>query len=254
MSKFNKIKLNIYKYLKRISLIAFSILFLAVSIPSLVSAQTASDVPTTNVTGTAIPLPVTPLEVAVGDVNVRELEAQGIIERAEIFWNEWIRRVTVRNDDQTAKRTYKTGLHFVLNTVAFDLATWIASGGEGQQPAFVTEGWGQYLLDVGDAASGHFIEALGGTNWIEGFNVCEPNLQLKINIGLGLGELQRPSAERSGLKNRCTIKRAIRNWDTFLNSEDFLVDFQTEFSPEQNDIIVAFTNFDLLQWCRLNSE
>ena len=34
--------------------------------------------------------------------------------------------------------------------IAYDLAVYIGSGGQGQQPLFVTKGLGEYLKDVGD--------------------------------------------------------------------------------------------------------
>jgi len=51
-----------------------------------------------------------------------------------------------------------------LNKFAYDAATKLGSGGEGQQPMFVTEGWGQYLEQMGDEAAGQFIEQ-AVNNW-----------------------------------------------------------------------------------------
>ena len=41
-----------------------------------------------------------------------------------------------------------------LNKVAYDTATWLGSGGTGQKPLFITEGWGEYLSNIGDQAVG----------------------------------------------------------------------------------------------------
>ncbi|MDP3836510.1 MAG: hypothetical protein Q8Q67_00120 [bacterium] len=51
-----------------------------------------------------------------------------------------------------------------LNKIAFDTATWIGSGNEGQKPLFVTQGWGDYLAQIGDEAAGEFIEG-AVKNW-----------------------------------------------------------------------------------------
>ncbi|PKM88268.1 hypothetical protein CVU83_02000, partial [Candidatus Falkowbacteria bacterium HGW-Falkowbacteria-2] len=51
-----------------------------------------------------------------------------------------------------------------LNKIAFDTATWIGSGNEGQKPLFVTKGWGDYLSQIGDEAAGQFIEG-AVANW-----------------------------------------------------------------------------------------
>lgn len=52
---------------------------------------------------------------------------------------------------------YKSGLQHFLNRVAYDTATYVASGGEGQKPAFITKGWGPYLDEVKDEALGVFF-------------------------------------------------------------------------------------------------
>ena len=36
---------------------------------------------------------------------------------------------------------FKNAVGYFLNTVAYDTATWLASGGEGQQPMWETKGW-----------------------------------------------------------------------------------------------------------------
>lgn len=53
---------------------------------------------------------------------------------------------------------FKTALIHFYRTLATDVATWMASGGKGQQPMFITQGWGAYLTDVADSAAGEFIE------------------------------------------------------------------------------------------------
>lgn len=45
-----------------------------------------------------------------------------------------------------------------LNKIAYDTATWLGSGQEGQKPMFVTQDWGDYLAQIGDEAAGEFIE------------------------------------------------------------------------------------------------
>ncbi len=53
---------------------------------------------------------------------------------------------------------YKNAASYFANQVAYDTAVWLGSGGNGQQPLFVTEGWGSYLKNVGDAAAGEFLD------------------------------------------------------------------------------------------------
>ena len=55
---------------------------------------------------------------------------------------------------------YKSGLQYFLNKVAYDTANYLATGGEGGKPAFITKGWNSYLFGeggVGDEALGEFL-------------------------------------------------------------------------------------------------
>lgn len=59
---------------------------------------------------------------------------------------------------------FQTAVRSALNKIAYDTATWIGSGASGQKPLFVTEGWGNYLADIGDEAAGQFLET-AVSNW-----------------------------------------------------------------------------------------
>lgn len=54
---------------------------------------------------------------------------------------------------------YQSTLRMALNKIAYDTATWLGSGKEGQKPLWVEKDWGTYLLSVGDSAAGTFIES-----------------------------------------------------------------------------------------------
>lgn len=54
--------------------------------------------------------------------------------------------------------SFQTVVRTALNKIAYDTATYLGSGNNGQKPLFITEGWGSYLANVGDAAAGQFIE------------------------------------------------------------------------------------------------
>lgn len=124
----------------------------------------------------------------------------------------------------------------LLNTWAYDLASWLASGGEGQGAMFYTEGWGEYLKDTFDAAGGQFVESLG-KNWLD-FDVCEPSsLSIKMRIGLGIAETNRPT------QPDCTITELVGNWDNFVNDPNFLDKFSYVFEPEYNDIGISISMF-----------
>ncbi len=123
-----------------------------------------------------------------------------------------------------------------LREIAYDTATWIGSGGKGQKPLFITEGWGTYLTNVADDAGGKFIETLGKQGAFgQKFNLCEPDLQVKIRIGLGLVQYQRPTPPA------CTFSKMVKNWQKELQSGDFLNKFQDMFNPSSNDLGIALT-------------
>ncbi|HLC90050.1 MAG TPA: hypothetical protein VJG65_03755, partial [Patescibacteria group bacterium] len=124
-----------------------------------------------------------------------------------------------------------------LNTMAYDTATWLASGDKGQKPLFYTEGWGEYLKDLADGAAGNFVERLGG-NWLN-LNVCNPSSpNLKRQIGLGLAKIKRPR------QPDCSVTEMIHNWDEAIDDPDFLPKFSEIFDPYRNDIGIAFSIFD----------
>ncbi|MDD2807426.1 MAG: carbohydrate binding domain-containing protein [Patescibacteria group bacterium] len=128
-------------------------------------------------------------------------------------------------------------LNAMINSFAYDVATWLASGGKGQQPMFFNQGWGEYMKSLVDDAAGNFIESLAG-NWLD-FNVCEPiNPSLKISIGLGLSDLQRPR------KPQCSLSDMVHNWSSLINDKNFLNRFDVIYDPDQNDIGIAFSIFN----------
>jgi len=59
---------------------------------------------------------------------------------------------------------YKNALSHFLNTIAKDTAVWIASGGKGAKPLFITEGWGSYLGKASGEALGVFMNDLFNVN------------------------------------------------------------------------------------------
>src|SRR5680860_1578224 len=47
-----------------------------------------------------------------------------------------------------ASLAFQQTLRSALNKMAYDTANWIGSGGEGQKPLFITQGWGDYMLSL----------------------------------------------------------------------------------------------------------
>ena len=154
------------------------------------------------------------------------------------FWRTWLenRDFSWKTLENAVYIAGKKALHYLLNTMAYDIATWLASGDEGQKPMFFTEGWGEYLLGLADAAGGEFLESLS-SDWGLKFNICDPKFDLKLRIGLGLGEIDRPK------KPECTITELVNNWSKLASDKNFLDKFDDIFDPEKNDVGIAITMF-----------
>ena len=131
---------------------------------------------------------------------------------------------------------YKAALGNFLNQFAYDTATYLATGDEGQKPMFITEGWGAYLSNTADTAAGYFIQELGqqGFGGMK-YNLCEPDFGVKLKIVLGLQRWHKPKPPA------CTFTEMIDNWEEELKDPDFLSKFQDMFNPWSNDLGIALS-------------
>lgn len=127
---------------------------------------------------------------------------------------------------------YQKTLSQALNIIAYDTATWLGTGGKGQKPLFITEGWGEYLSDVADDAVGSTIERIG-KEW--DFDLCAPDAVLKGRIGLGLVSQYRPA------RPACTFSEMKKDWEEELSRPDFLSRFQDMFNPVSNDLGISLS-------------
>ena len=138
---------------------------------------------------------------------------------------------------------FQTTITNALKRVAYDTAAWIGSGDNGQKPLFLTGEPGKYLGDLADAAAGDFIDAFAAETNI---NFCQPNLDVKIKIGLGLnaraGRIPSPS---------CKASTMFKAWKTDINakyaamtSPTFLKDMSSMFSVGGSDISLALDVMD----------
>lgn len=80
---------------------------------------------------------------------------------------------------------FQTAVRSALNKVAHDTANWIGSGDRGQQPMFVTQGWGDYIRQIGDEAAGEFLEQAvanwQNSNWESDAKGSRLNEQCKLS-------------------------------------------------------------------------
>ena len=132
----------------------------------------------------------------------------------------------------------KLVLSAIFKQIAYDTATWIGSGGKGQQPLFITEGVGRYLENTGDAALGMFIDNLSKRY---GVSICEPEFGLKILIPGYLGA-------RPRMNVRCKFTKIMENWEEAskaIADGTFFTEYNSYYRPGGNNIsslIVLKTN------------
>lgn len=170
----------------------------------------------------------------VNAIQTQDQAAKQAIDRNTAATKEGVTNDQARYADYMANlklgsRLFQTTLRTALNTLAFDMANWVASGASGQEAAFERRSLGRVFSDSLDAAAGEFLSTLG-TEKFAGFNMCNPQLlDLHIKIGLGLTQYQRPTPQ-------CTFSELRNNWEREIQSLDFLANFQSYFEISANDV------------------
>lgn len=155
-----------------------------------------------------------------------------------------------------ASLAFQQTLRSALNTMAYDTANWIGSGGEGQKPLFVTQDWGSYMAQIGDEAAGTFLENFTA-NWSatreDGtgmtMNFCQPSsIDVKLRIALGLSNQYRPRGPN------CTATEMIGNWTSAAKKladykdPNFLNKFVNVFDPVSSDLGIYWqASTDMMQ-------
>ncbi|MDP3043236.1 MAG: hypothetical protein Q8N21_02450 [bacterium] len=156
--------------------------------------------------------------------------------KEDTFWDYFTLEKGIDAAWKSAAVAFKKMLANFLNQLAFDTATYLASGDKGQKPMFITDDWGKYLKNTADDAAGFFIEDLGRQGAFGAkFNICEPDLKVKLLITSGL------KSSYTKYKPACTFSKMKQNWDKALKEADFLVNFQNMFNPAENDLGQALT-------------
>lgn len=105
-----------------------------------------------------------------------------------------------------------------LNTMAYDIATQLASGGPGGKPLFRVKSMKDTLRKAGEAAGGEFIGALTEQGFDDlGINLCNPSVSLKLSFTLSLiDSVAIPKTNSSGRPNPlCEWRNIVREWGNF---------------------------------------
>ncbi|MFA6422273.1 MAG: hypothetical protein WCV92_02660 [Candidatus Buchananbacteria bacterium] len=122
---------------------------------------------------------------------------------------------------------FKSSLSIFSKTLARDTATWIASGGKGQKPLFITEGWGAYLQDTADKALGDFLDQIGQ---MYGQDLCRPSLNVRLVIEASIKDGGRVP------QVRCSFSTMMTNWNSAVKRADFSIQYTNSFQAGENDI------------------
>jgi len=176
-----------------------------------------------------------PLNINVSDQKATLTAKKGFLGRTLDQIKSWGKDLTKEKLKIAGDIAWKAALKNFLNNLAYDTATYLATGDKGQMPMFQTQGWGGYLQNAADNAAGTFIEELGKNMGASKFNLCSPNFNVLLRINLGLVQSVRPK------KPVCTFSQMTKNWETALKDKNFLPKFQDMFNPWSNDLGMALT-------------
>ena len=100
---------------------------------------------------------------------------------------------------------FKNGINLVLNNMARDTAKYLASGGAGEKPAFLTDP--HYWTKMGDAAGGEFINTLAQSTGFINQSLCDPidpTIKLKM-----LTNLNKNLSKETLLRNATNLDKTI---------------------------------------------
>ena len=140
--------------------------------------------------------------------------------------------------DTGAAVLWKNVVGNFLNTLAQDTAKWIADGGKGQEPLFISEGWGDYLQSTAENAVATGVIAFAEEIGLG--NIC---LSQGIAIEILLPIIEEP---RVGGKAKCSLEDLKKNWD--VRDPKFLENFNLSFKTGQNDLAVSVNFLNSLKF------
>lgn len=120
---------------------------------------------------------------------------------------------------------WKAMMSQLSKQLAYDTASWVSTGGKGQKPLYVTEGFGNYFLDAADKAGGAYIDQVGKNL---GVDMCQPDFKFRVAIQTRLSD---PS-----FTPRCNFTQMIGNWGAAVNNPNFSVEYNAYFKPGANDL------------------
>lgn len=144
-----------------------------------------------------------------------------------------------------------------LDSLAYDVATELASGGQGGKPLFRTVSIEKSIQNAGNQALGEFLGELTEKGFDDlGINLCDPSIDLKLTLTLGILDEANPP------KPKCDWTKLKKNWEQFDEKiQGDIIKFQ--LNPRQSgqssvkgfwDYITSPTESDLGIAFRLNQK
>lgn len=115
-------------------------------------------------------------------VSAPDVTASVVTQTVTDKWYNTLLKVLKKAGSIAFQRTLSTA----LNTIAYDAATYIGSGGDGQKPLYLQMNLGDYLKQVGDEAAGTFIESFVNNLNTAGIDNCNTSLKKCEDICEGL--------------------------------------------------------------------
>jgi hypothetical protein len=143
------------------------------------------------------------------------------------------------NTMKTAGRVaFKNAMKTFLGKVAYESATWLASGFQGQKPFYFYKPWDKERRDAWLSAGVDFVQTFASELGPLSFDICafDPNLKLGITLGLGREIKPRQPA--------CEWSQLASHWKNIGNSmkdKGYLKRLGLGFSPSESDLGVALT-------------
>jgi hypothetical protein len=154
---------------------------------------------------------------------------------------------------KAAQTSFLASLRSLVNQFAYDTATYIGSGGQGQKPVYFTKEFGPWLREQGANVGGQFIEEFAKTDegsFIKKYDICSPDLAVSIKISLGLTDYA--SKSRGLSQSRCNLKKIYesgRDQVELYTDPEYLKNLGlTAFDPSTTDVGAALTLFDQLKY------
>lgn len=104
-------------------------------------------------------------------------------------------------------------LEMYMNTMSYEVATQLTSGGPGGKPLFRVKSIQKTLQKSQEAAVGEFLAKLTKEgSWADlGINLCDPSLSFKLTATLALVDAEAPPKNTAG----CNWRQVQNNWKRF---------------------------------------